>query len=417
MKENLKRVGILLLILTSLGLAFGSGVYFAYTRQTAGPAEIGTSTSLNIGKVLGKYAKPRPLNGDVNFDLFWEAWDLLQQNYVGKDKLSEKDMLYGAIHGLIASTKDPYTIFMNPKQAQSFDEDMAGTFQGIGAEIGIKKEQLVVIAPIPDSPAQKAGIRAGDFIGAINGTSTQGMTTDYAVSLIRGTKGTEVKLLILHQGEQKPVEIKIIRDVIKIKSVKTELRKDGIFVITVSSFNNDTDELFNQAVAEAVAKNPKGLLIDLRNNPGGYLDTAINVASRWIPDGVIVSERFADKRVNDYESRGGALFKDYKTVVLVNEGSASASEIVAGALKDYGKATIVGKQTFGKGSVQVLENLKDGSSLKITVAEWLTPKGNNITEKGIAPDKVIEFTPKDYEENKDPQLEAAIKILNESAKK
>jgi carboxyl-terminal processing protease len=416
MKENLKRLGILLLIIISLSSAFGSGVYYAATHQLAGVAANASTSPLNIGKVLGKYAKDRQLNGDVNFDLFWQAWDLLEKDYVSKDKLSEKDMLYGAIHGLVASTKDPYTIFMDPKQAQSFDEDMAGTFQGIGAEIGIKKDRLVVIAPLPDSPAQKAGIRAGDLIGSINGTSTQGMTTDQAVNLIRGPKDTEVKLLILHTGEEKPVEIKIIRDIIKIKSVKTEMRKDGIFVITISSFNNDTDELFNKAVAEAVTNNPKGLIIDLRNNPGGYLETAINVASRWVDKGVIVSERFADKHVNDYESRGGSLLKDYKTVILVNEGSASASEIVSGALQDYKKATIIGKQTFGKGSVQVLENLKDGSTLKITVAEWLTPKGNNITEKGITPDKIVELTPKDYENSKDPQLEAALKFLKENKK-
>jgi carboxyl-terminal processing protease len=416
MKENLKRLGILLLIIISLSSAFGSGVYYAATHQLAGVAANASTSPLNIGKVLGKYAKDRQLNGDVNFDLFWQAWDLLEKDYVSKDKLSEKDMLYGAIHGLVASTKDPYTIFMDPKQAQSFDEDMAGTFQGIGAEIGIKKDRLVVIAPLPDSPAQKAGIRAGDLIGSINGTSTQGMTTDQAVNLIRGPKDTEVKLLILHPGEEKPVEIKIIRDIIKIKSVKTEMRKDGIFIITISSFNNDTDELFNKAVAEAVTNNPKGLIIDLRNNPGGYLETAINVASRWVDKGVIVSERFADKHVNDYESRGGSLLKDYKTVILVNEGSASASEIVSGALQDYKKATIIGKQTFGKGSVQVLENLKDGSTLKITVAEWLTPKGNNITEKGITPDKIVELTPKDYENSKDPQMEAALKFLKESKK-
>lgn len=411
MKENLKHLGIAILIITSLSFAFGSGIYYAYTHQLAGEPANASSSTLSLGKVLGKYTKNRQLSNDVNFDLFWDVWDKLEKNYVNKDTLSEKEMLYGAINGLVASTKDPYTVFMDPKQAETFDSDMAGVFQGIGAEIGIKKDRLVVIAPIPDSPAQKAGIRSGDFIASINGTSTQGMTTDQAVNLIRGPKGTEVKLIILHAGDEKPVEIKIIRDVIKINSVKTEMRKDGIFVITLSSFNNDTDELFSKAASEIVAKKPKGIVLDLRNNPGGYLETAINVASYWVATGTIVSERFADKKVNAYESRGISLLKNYKTVVLVNQGSASASEIVSGALQDYKKATIVGKQTFGKGSVQVLETLKDGSSLKVTIAQWLTPQGNNITEKGITPDKIVDFTADDYENNKDPQLEEALKIL------
>lgn len=411
MKENLKRLGIAILIITSLSFAFGSGIYYAYTHQLAGEPANASSSTLSLGKVLGKYTKNRQLSNDVNFDLFWDVWDKLEKNYVNKDTLSEKEMLYGAINGLVASTKDPYTVFMDPKQAETFDNDMAGVFQGIGAEIGIKKDRLVVIAPIPDSPAQKAGIRSGDFIASINGTSTQGMTTDQAVNLIRGPKGTEVKLIILHAGDEKPVEIKIIRDVIKINSVKTEMRKDGIFVITLSSFNNDTDELFSKAASEIVAKKPKGIVLDLRNNPGGYLETAINVASYWVATGTIVSERFADKKVNAYESRGISLLKNYKTVVLVNQGSASASEIVSGALQDYKKAIIVGKQTFGKGSVQVLETLKDGSSLKVTIAQWLTPQGNNITEKGITPDKIVDFTADDYENNKDPQLEEALKIL------
>lgn len=417
MKKNIKRIGIALLIIISLGTSFGSGIYFAYSHQLDGQAAYASTSTFSLGKVLGKYANNRTLSNDVNFDLFWDVWDLLQKDYVGKDKLNDKDMLYGAIHGLVSSANDPYTVFMDPKQAQTFDDDLAGTFQGIGAEIGIKKDRLVVIAPVPDSPAMRAGIRSGDFIASINGTSTQGMTTDQAVSLIRGPKNTEVKLTILHLGEEKPIEVKIIRDVIKIKSVKTEMRKDGIFIITISNFNNDTDDLFSKAANEAAVKKPKGIIVDLRNNPGGYLETAINVASRWVEQGVIVSERFADKKINSYEARGNSILKNIKTVVLVNQGSASASEIVAGALQDYKKATIVGKQTFGKGSVQILENLKDGSSLKVTIAQWLTPKGNNISEKGITPDKVIDFTPKDYENNKDPQLDAAINIFKEKPKK
>lgn len=414
-KNILKRLGVVLLILISLSTSFGSGVYYAYTNPIGQGDGNASSSDFKLGKVVDKYKK-RDLNNDVNFNLFWQVWDMLEKNYVNRDKLNEKEMLYGAIHGLVASTKDPYTIFMDPNEAKTFDDDLAGTFEGIGAEIGIKKDRLVVIAPVPDSPAEKAGVRAGDFIAGINGSSTQGLSTDQAVRLIRGTKGTEVKLMIIHSGEDKPIEIKIIRDVIKVKSVKTEMRKDGLYVITISNFNNDTDVLFDDAVKDIQAKKPKGIILDLRNNPGGYLETAVNVASSWVESGVIVTERFADTKENPYDARGNAFLKDYATVVLVNQGSASASEIVSGALQDYNKATLIGKQTFGKGSVQVLETLKDGSSLKVTIAKWLTPKGNNINEKGITPDKTIDLTSKDYESNKDPQLDAAIKTLLQTKK-
>ncbi|KKQ61339.1 MAG: Carboxyl-terminal protease [Parcubacteria group bacterium GW2011_GWE2_38_18] len=292
---------------------------------------------------------------------------------------------------------------MDPKEAKSFDDDLAGTFEGIGAEIGIKKGGLVIIAPLPDSPAQKAGLMAGDKIISINGESTINMTVDQAVSKIRGPKDTEVALNILKKGQEKGVEIKIIRGLIVVNSVKTEMRKDNLFVVTITNFNNDTEELFNKAVEEIIQKNPKGIIVDLRNNPGGYLDTAITVASKWVDKGVIVSEKFGNEKKNDYFNN--------PTVVLINQGSASASEIVAGALQDYGKAKIIGMQSFGKGSVQIIENLKDGSSLKITIAQWMTPKGNNINEKGITPDKVIDLTQQDYENNKDPQMDAAVDAL------
>jgi carboxyl-terminal processing protease len=392
------------------GSLFFTGYFVAKNRQIlASEGGSGQYASSSITTIKGKFQTP--VQSEANFNLFWDVWKLLEKEYVNKDKLSEKDMLYGAIHGMVAATNDPYTVFMDPKQAQSFSDDMAGTFEGIGAEIGLKKNQLVVIAPLPGTPAEKAGIRAGDAILAINGSSTQGMSTDQAVSLIRGPKNTEVVLRILHLHDTKDQEIRLRRDAIVVKSVRTEYRADGIFVIKVSNFNNDTESLFNLAVSEAIAKKPKGLILDLRNNPGGYLDTAIAMASKWIKSGVVVSEHFHDGSINEYKADGSARLENMKTIVLVNQGSASASEIVSGALQDYGKAIILGKQTFGKGSVQVLENLPDGSSLKVTIAKWYTPHGMNISEKGITPDKEVDYTPKDYENNLDPQLDAAVKLL------
>ena len=365
------------------------------------------------GQVLNKYGLiPKDkLSKDVDFNLFWNVWDLLHKQYVDKGNLNEKKMFYGAMRGMVAALGDPYTVFMDPKNAEEFANDLAGIFEGIGAEIGIRKEILVIIAPLVDTPAAKAGLKAGDKIYAIDGVSTAGMTVDEAVNKIRGPKDMEVILTISRDGIAKAKDVKIKRGVIVVKSVNTESRSDGIFVIKITNFNNDTLYLFKQAVSKIIEANPKGIILDLRNNPGGYLDTAVEVASEWIEDGNIVTEKFTEEKKNEYLARGRARLKDFSTVVLVNQGSASASEIVAGALKDFGKATIIGKETFGKGSVQTMEELSDGSSVKITVAKWLTPKGNCINDHGIMPDIIVELTEEDYTNLKDPQLDKAIEML------
>ena len=301
---------------------------------------------------------------------------------------------------------------MDPKIAKEFSNDLAGTFEGIGAELGKKNDIITIVAPLAGMPAEKAGLQAGDQIYAVDGESTAGLTIDEVVNKIRGPKGTKVTLTIFRKGFEKTEDITIIREMIIVKSVKTKISEDGIFIITITNFNDDTSDLFKQAVAEAVSKNPKGIILDLRNNPGGYLETAIDVASEWIDEGIIVSEQFSQEKKNEYKNRGLARLKNFPTVVLVNQGSASASEIVAGALKDYGKATIVGMKTFGKGSVQTLEDMDDGSSIKITVAKWLTPKGYNINDQGITPDIQIDLTLEDYNADKDPQINKAIEILN-----
>jgi carboxyl-terminal processing protease len=300
---------------------------------------------------------------------------------------------------------------MDPKIADEFEEDLTGTFEGIGAEIGIKNDILTVIAPLDGMPAQKAGLLAGDKIYAIDGEITADLTVDEAVSKIRGPKGTDVVLTISHNGFDMVEDITITRGVIKVSSVQTNRLDNGLFLIKISNFSDDTYSAFNTAVAEILRIDPKGIIIDLRNNPGGYLDTAIELASEWVEEGVIVRERFSEEEVNDYLARGRARLKDYPTTVLVNGGSASASEILAGALRDYGQATIVGEKTFGKGSVQTLEEFADGSSLKITVAEWLTPSGDCINEIGIEPNIEVDLTIEDYNNDRDPQLDKAIEIM------
>ena len=425
-KKNkwLKRIALVILILVLMAASFGGGLYISQKSEVI--KKLAEKEVVYLGNLIGKYGGGRDdiFKQDVNFNLFWEVWDTLEKEYVDKDKLNDKEMFYGALNGLVASLGDPYTVFMDPKLSREFADDLAGTFEGIGAEIGIRKEVLTIIAPLEGMPAAKAGLSAGDKVYAINGEATTGMTVDEAVSKIRGPKGTDVTLTIFKEGNDTAKDMVITRGVIVVKSVKTETvssaggegsqeeKKDNdIFVLKISNFNNDTLDLFNKAVQEILAKNPKGIVLDLRNNPGGYLDTAIELASEWVDDGIIVTEKFSEEKKNEYFSRGRARLKDYPTVVLVNRGSASASEILSGALRDYKKATIVGEQTFGKGSVQTLREFGDGSSIKITVAKWLTPNGDSINDAGIKPDIEIKMTDKDYEENKDPQMDKAIEIL------
>ncbi|MFA5359424.1 MAG: S41 family peptidase [Patescibacteria group bacterium] len=407
-----KIAGVILLSLILLSVAFGSGMILAQKNEFIKQASI--KEAVYAGQVYNKYvtAPANKLTQDVDFNLFWNVWDLLKKDYVDQDKLDDKTMFYGALKGLVESTGDPYTIFMEPKMAKEFSDDLAGTFEGIGAELGKRNNIITIIAPLADMPAEKVGLKSGDQIYAVNGESTAGLTIDEVVNKIRGPKGTEVVLTIFRDGFDKTKDFKIIRQTIIVKSVKTEMTQDKIFVITINNFNDDTSELFKKAAAEALEKNPKGIILDLRNNPGGYLETAIDVASEWIDEGVIVTEQFDSEKKNDYSHRGLARLKDFPTVVLVNQGSASASEIVSGALKDYGKATIVGMKTFGKGSVQTLEDMSDGSSVKITVAKWLTPKGYNINDQGIAPDVEVDLTTEEYNQNKDPQMDKALEILN-----
>ncbi len=368
---------------------------------------------LYLGKVLGLYDanKPNNVSRDVDFNLFWKVWDDLKGSFVDKDEINDKKMFYGALRGLVSSLGDPYTVFMDPVIAENFSNDLAGTFEGIGAEIGLKGDVITIIAPLPEMPAEKAGLKSGDKILSINGESTVNMTVEEAVSKIKGPKGTQVILSIYRDGFDNFKEFKIIRSTIIVKSVRTKLNDDKMLVVQITNFNDDTDSLFNEAVSAALKDNPQGIILDLRNNPGGYLDTAIEMASEWVEDGVIVTEKYNETKKIEHLARGRARLKGFKTAVLVNQGSASASEIVAGALQDYEYAAIIGMKTFGKGSVQTLLSLDDGSSLKITVAKWLTPKGRSINEEGIMPDYAVDLTTKDFNDNTDPQMEAAIKYL------
>jgi len=405
-RKILKYIFKVLVILIIASIIFLSGIYLASNNKTF--SQISQKESLYLGVLTGKYKK---VDGqwarNIDFDYYWEVWDILKNTYVDKDEINDKELFYGSLKGLVSSLDDPYSEFMNPVENEEFNNDMSGTFDGIGAELGIRDNILTVISPIDGTPAQKAGIMAGDKILEINGESTQNMNINEAVSKIKGEKGTEVVLSIFRDGFEDIKKIPIVRDTIIIKSVKYEKLNNDLFLISIDSFNNDTKKILIEAIAKINEIKPKGVIIDLRNNPGGYLDTAVEVLGEWINGKTAVIEKFGDGKTTEYKAMGNNGLENYKTVILINGGSASASEIVAGALHDYNKATIIGEQSYGKGSVQMVEDLSDGSAVRITVAEWITPYGQSINKTGIKPDIEVELTYDDYLNNRDPQLDKA----------
>lgn len=399
---NFKKIGYVIISLIFILGVLGLGVYLGYSHRP------------EIEKVVSIINKNPQVETTADFSTFWKVWNTLNEKSIYAKKIEDQDRVWGAISGLASSMGDPYTVFFPPKENKSFNEEIAGSFEGIGAEIGMKDGILTIVAPLKDTPAWQSGLKAGDKIVKIDNVIANDMTIDGAIDLIRGPRGTTVTLTILRNGENKTRDFVITREKIQVPTIDTELRSDGIFIIKFYSFSQNSASLFRNALIKFINSESNKLILDLRGNPGGYLDSAVNIGSWFIDEGkVILSEDNGNgSKPKIYRSHGPRLFTDKLSfVVIVDGGSASASEILAGALREHGIAKLVGEKTFGKGSVQELVEITDETSLKVTVANWYTPNGVSISKDGLEPDIKVELTQKDFDAKKDPQMDKAIEIL------
>lgn len=391
------RVIVSLLVIVAIFLA---GVYVGFENRPS------------MQKVTGLIHKEDPTEEKTDFDPFWKAWQLVQEKLPNADKTTNQDRVYGAIKGMLASFGDPYTTFFDPKENKEFQDQIAGEFGGIGVEMAQKEGVLTVVAPLKDTPAYKAGILAGDKIVKIDDHVSVNMTTDEAITFIRGAAGTKVVITVVRAGLDEPKAFTLTRDIIKIPTVDTEkFESDKVFVIKLYNFSAQSPELFRQSLVKFTESGYDKLVLDLRNNPGGYLEAAVNMASWFLPEGTVVVKEIGktDSDTTTHISHGpGVLKGKIKMVILVNGGSASASEILAGALSEHGIATLAGEQTFGKGSVQEVINVTPDTSMKVTIAKWYTPNGISISEKGLTPKVKIE---RSKSIDNDTQLKEAVKLL------
>ena len=375
----------------------------------------GKNSQPSIEKITGLQNLEQGKNSNMDFSLFWDVWARVQEKFVNRGKLDYQKMVYGAIVGMLNSLGDPYTVFMTPQENKFFSQSLQGNLEGIGAEVGMRKDIVTIISPLADSPAMKAGLKAGDQILKINDKITVGMMIDEAVSLIRGPKGTEVVLTIGRDGWTEAKEFKITRAVIIIPIVKFEMKQAAnkpVAYVALYQFTDNSAAEFQKAVQQILTSGAKGIVLDLRNNHGGYLESAVEIASWFLPNNhLVVTEDYGNGKKNEHYSIGGNKLGSYPVVVLMNQGSASASEILAGALRDDMGVKLVGERSFGKGSVQELEQMTSGTSIKVTVAKWLTPSGHSIMDSGLEPDVKVDIQQSDVDNGKDLQLDKALEML------
>lgn len=378
---------------------------------------VGYRQGLTVPREVTVDLKNIDASSTVDFNLFWQAWQIIKEQALKGETTANKELVYGAIRGLVNSLGDPHSVFLTPGDAKQFQDDIGGTFSGVGMEIGKKNGNLVVIAPLKDTPADKAGIRPNDRVLKIDDTYTDELDVEQAVKLIRGVSGTEVILQILRDGWDAVKEFKLTRTQIEVPTVEFEIKGDNSAYIKLNTFNEKAPQLFYDALQKAGQANARGIILDLRNNPGGYLEVAVNIAGYFVPRGkVVVSEKFRTGKIDEFKSVGKGELKSVPVIILINGGSASASEILAGALRDINKSKLVGEKTFGKGTVQTLNSLTDGSTIKVTVANWVLPSGVIIEKDGLKPDIEVKISDEDIKNGKDPQLEAAIAEMKKEIK-
>lgn len=399
---------------TRLAAAFAVVLVVGFVGGVGVGSQSSQNVFSNVSLFDGLSATP---DQSANLSDFWRAWNALNAKFVETHASSTmptaQERVWGAIEGLAEAYGDPYTVYLPPEESKMFHDDISGNFEGVGMEVGIGKNNvLTVIAPLKNTPAERSGMLAGDEILSINNTPTDGMSTDAAVKLIRGPKGTEVVFRVMRAGEIK--EIRVVRDVINVPTIESAYNAaTGIYTISFYSFTATATNQFEQAIRDMRAQGASKLIIDLRGNPGGYLDSAVAIASKFLPKGAaVVTEDYKGNRENivHRSSGAGGVAESIPVVILIDQGSASASEILGGALQDADRATLIGTRSFGKGSVQELIDL-GGGSLKVTVARWLTPNGTSISDGGLTPDIVVERTPEDVLADRDPQMSRAIQFL------
>lgn len=401
-RRSLRFLGVLIFI-----FGFSTGILFAQFQRVDGTLSIQAGIDALSGKA-----------GDIGIDTktIPTVWDHIHDSFVNQP-VDDKALIYNAIAGMVAGLGDPYSAYFTPEEASSFLSEIHGEFSGIGAEIASKKDRITVVSPLPDSPAEKAGVRAGDHVLLVDGVDVTAMSVSEVVSRIRGEKGTTVTLVMQRDGVNEPLEFAIVRDTIQIQSVKWSWMSDArIAHIEVSSFSDDTIPAFQEAMDTIVAEQAEGIVLDLRNNPGGYLNGAVDLTAQFVEKGsVVLYERRADGSEKSYTTDMQPASTAIPLVVLINEGSASAAEIVTGALKDLGRAQVIGETSFGKGSVQDVKTFQDGSLLKLTIAHWLTPNKTVIQDTGVVPTYTIEMTAEDFSQDRDPQLDAARLFFRDNA--
>lgn len=370
--------------------------------------------------IFQQYYKAAYSFDQIDFSLLKKVWDQVSTDYVDPGKIDKTKMTYGAIAGMVEAIGDPYTEFYNPEEAKKLEEDLAGSFEGIGLQIGVKDDQIIAISPIKGTPAEKAGLRPGDLILAVDKTPTTGLSVDEVVNIIRGPKDTKVTLTISRE-ETGTRDIEIIRAIIKVPSMDYEIKElaDGkkIAHITLYQFSDSSSQDFKKSAIDILNNNVSGIILDVRSNPGGLVNQATSIAGWFLERGqLIVIEKDKNGEQIELKSNGPSNFASLPIVVLINDGSASASEILAGALKDDRQIPIIGTKSFGKGTVQQITSLDDGSSLKITTAKWYTPSGVAIQDTGIEPDIKVDLTQEDYDQNKDPQFDKAMEEIQKLIK-